>query len=457
MLKKIFLAISVIAIAGITIVFNTFPRSTKSLLEKRSLASFPRFSFERLWSGSFTNEISLWFSDSEPFRDDIMSLSMKLKELQGVKLSDDNITFVAASKEEQQADEETEEGNRNIKDYENKITADADAKMATSGIVILGKAPNVRALMGFKGTDRYTQTYSNVVNNYQKSLGKGVQVYSMVIPTAIAFYCPDKAKEFNKPQRPIITSCYEKLDSTVKAVDCYTPLGQHANEDIYLRTDHHWAPLGGFYAAQKFASVAKVPFKPLSAYTKHVIHGYVGSMHGYSRDASVKESPEDFYYWTPNGVEYTTTYTDYKTQSGYVVGENAPRKGEYFMSYPDGSPNAYCTFMGGDSKITKVQTNTKNGRRLIIVKDSYGNTIPGFLFYSFEEIHVIDYRYFLPNLVNYAKENKITDCLITLNIMRACSPGLMKDCEKFLTQDPAKKLKESIAAAQTASVAKAKK
>ncbi len=448
MFNKIYIIASMLICVAVVVVFDTFPRSTKSLLEKRKLATFPEFTTERLLSGDFTRDVSFWFSDSEPFRDEIMSFSMKVKELESIKMSDDNITFIASDEqEEEEVPKETEEGNRNIQEYKNNVTADLDAKMANSGMMIVGKGKNVRALMGFRGTARYAKVYSDMVNKYQTTFGKGVQVYSLIIPTAIEFYCPDKAKDACKPQYPVIKASYELLDSTVKAVDAYSVLGQHANENIYLRTDHHWSPLGGFYAAQKFASVAGVPFKPLSSYTKHVIHGYVGSMYGYTGDASIKEAPEDFVYWTPNGVQYNTTYVNYKTANHFVIGENPPTKGEYFHTYPDGSGNAYCTFMGGDSKITKVETSTKNGRRLAILKDSFGNTLPGYLFYSFEEIHVIDYRYFLPNLTKYVKDNKITDFLVTLNIFRACSPGLIADAEKFLTQDPVKKLKEGIEAA----------
>lgn len=105
----------------------------------------------------------------------------------------------------------------------------------------------------------------------------------------------------------------------------YTTLGKHANEDIYLRTDHHWSPLGGYYAAQEFARVAGVPFKDLSHYERRVVHGYVGSMYGYSKDISVKNAPEDFVYYVPKGVEYTTTYTNYTINKNYqVTGEGNP-------------------------------------------------------------------------------------------------------------------------------------
>lgn len=435
MFNKLYIVIIFLVSLAATIVFDTFPRSTMSELEKRRLAAFPQFSVEKLLAGDFTKEISQWFSDSEPFRDEIMAFSMNVKKLESLKTDDDNISFIAADKDAAPVEEEIVEDNDNkLDNYENHVTADAEAKIGRYGIVIVGKGKNVRALMGFQGNAKLTKAYAETINKYQKEFGNGVQVYCLLPPTAIEFYCPDKAKSVAVSQKNVITTCYENLDSTVKAVDCYSSLSKHVDEDIYLRTDHHWAPLGGFYAAEQFAKVAKVDFKPLSAYTKHVVHGFVGTMYGYSNDASVKDAPEDFVYWKPNDVEYSTTYITYDTKDFKVIGESAPQKGDYFAKFRDGSSAAYCTFMGGDGKITQVKTGTKNGRRLAILKDSYGNTIPGYLFYSFEEIHVIDHRYFLPNMKQYIKEHNITDFLFTLNIFNACNPAVARSCAALLTQ-----------------------
>jgi hypothetical protein len=223
-------------------------------------------------------------------------------------------------------------------------------------------------------------------------------------------------------------------------------LGKHADEDIYLRTDHHWSPLGGYYAAQEFARVAGVPFKDLSHYERRVTHGYVGSMYGYSKDISIKNAPEDFVYYVPKGVEYTTTYTNYTINKNYqVTGEGKPYKAAFFFKFKDGHGGAYCTMMGGDTKLTQVRTSTHNGRRVIILKDSFGNMLPGYLFFSFEEVHVIDSRYFTKDIIAYVEENKITDILFANNIFKAYSSHTYGSYLRFLHQqwhrpgaDPAK-------------------
>ena len=76
----------------------------------------------------------------------------------------------------------------------------------------------------------------------------------------------------------------------------------------------------------------------------------------------------------------------------------------------------------------------RNGRKLAILKDSYGNALPGYLFDSFEEVHVLDFRYFPRNIVQYCRDNGITDFLFVNNIFNACSTGVAAKQKALLTR-----------------------
>lgn len=435
---KLYIALVALVFAAFAIVFDTFPRSTVSELEKRELAKFPQFDSSKLWDGSFMKDVSAWFSDSEPYRDRLMAFSMELKNAMRISTGDESVTFHASTTKQAEAPDagsDTDGGDRVVGDYKNNITADENAKIANAGIVVVGSGDKVRALMAFGGSSRGCVAYARAANRYKEVLGDGVNVYCMIIPTAIEYYCPEKARSITRPQRPCINATYALLAPNVKAVDAYTILGQHADEDIFLRTDHHWAPLGAYYAAKSFAAVAKVPFRDLNSYDRKVVHRYVGSMYGYSKDIAIKNAPEDFIYYVPRGVTYSTTYINYTIDRNYkVTGEAKPVKGSFFAHFRDGSGAAYCTFMGGDTKITQVRTSTKNGRRVLILKDSFGNAIPGYLFYSFEEVHVIDSRYFTKNMRSYIADNHITDVLFANNIFKAYSPHIYNIYTRFLDQ-----------------------
>lgn len=83
---------------------------------------------------------------------------------------------------------------------------------------------------------------------------------------------------------------------------------------------------------------------------------------------------------------------------------------------------------------TSVTTAIRNNRRLLILKDSYGNALPSYLFSSFEEIHVVDCRYFLQNMVDFVNNHAITDILFANNLIHASMEKTCQAYERYLTQ-----------------------
>ena len=318
------------------------------------------------------------------------------------------------------------------------------ARRVRSGIIVVDSGKNVRAIEPYKANYENGTAYANIVNKYKRTFPK-VNVYCMIIPNAVAFYCPDTAKIWTDAERPAINNILSHLSPDVKPVDIFDTLQDHVEEPIYSRTDHHWAPLGAYYAAQKFAEVANLDFKDLSAYEPRVIHDYVGSMWTFSRDKAVKDAPEEFVYYVPRDSSFSATRITYKKVSKRVgrkrhrrtiswLTASEPEEFRFFRYYEDGSSAAYCVFMGGDTNTTSVVTQTKNHRRLLILKDSYGNALPSNLFYSFEEIHVVDCRYFLQNMVEFVKTHAITDILFANNLIHASAIKTAQAYERYLTQ-----------------------
>ncbi len=448
---KLFIFFTLLVFVSLAVVFTMLPRSTYSELERRELATFPAFSLDSLLSGAWTRDVAAWFSDTEPYRDEFMTLNMAITSHTALNVpfgdGDDVIAFhatetgsgdpgaEAALLEEAPIMEQIDATLAiEIPESTDSATNNAEARMASSGILVVGKAPEARALMVYSAPATAGKAYAEAINEYRAMLGSKVKVYCMPIPTSIEFYCPDKAKKMVRPQIATINNIFSKLLG-VTGVDCYTPLNQHKKEDIYLRTDHHWAPLGAYYAAKAFAETAGVPFGDISKYDSHTVHDFVGTMYGYSKDISVKKSPEDFVFYTPNGVDYTTTYRNYNVdKSFHVHGIGKPYKGKFFQHYKDGSGAAYSTFMGGDTKLTQVKTSTNNGRKLLILKDSFGNALPGYLFFSFEEIHVVDFRYFTSNILDYVNDHGITDVLFANGIFNSCGTTMANNYKRFLRQ-----------------------
>ncbi|MCR4918342.1 MAG: hypothetical protein K5928_00795 [Prevotella sp.] len=448
--SKVYTYIYIVAVllcmTGFTLVFNFWPRPAYSAVERRELAQVPAFSWQRLWSGQLADDISHWYSDTEPFRDQLMTASMTVRGWWGVSLGDDvRISAPVAAAGDDADDASPDESLADLTDLDHladsaadggQPTIDENARLADAGVIVVGSGPDVRALMAYGGSARSGLPFARACRLYQQRLAPlGVQVYAMPVPLASEFYTPQKALRFTRPQRPAIDGIFAALGDTVLPVDAYRALQQHTAEAIYLRTDHHWAPLGAYYAAEAFARVAKVPFQTLDTYETHTIHRYVGTMYGYSKDIAVKNAPEDFVYYTPTGVSYTTWFTPYSvSRDMHITAVGRTVRGPFFASFKDGSSMAYCTFMGGDMKLTEVHTSTPGQRRLLIVKDSYGNAVPGYLFHSFSEVHVADFRYCHRNLTEYVRQHAITDLLFAFNIFNVSSSNVARRCLRLLTQ-----------------------
>lgn len=418
-----------------TVVFLCFPRSRFSELEKRELAVFPEINNYKGKISAYPADISTWFSDSEPYRDFFMTLSMQVRDAMGFSFGDEEEAISFKSDGgigfdpgvDFMFDEDLEASGNPM--------ANENAKKSNSGTIVVGKGANVRALSAFGAGTTGATPYINAVKEYAQAF-PDLNVYAMVVPLATEFYLPEKGSSLSKPQKPVIEYVKTNIPSSVKWVDAYSYLAAHTNEDIYLRTDHHWAPRGAFYAAKAFAKVAGVPFKELDSYDQHVIHSFVGSMYGYTKDIAIKNAPEDFVYYTPKGLNYKTTVTTYSTnKNSQVTAAGPPHEEPFFHKFNDGSGNAYLTFMGSDQKTVKVQTGTNSPRKLLIIKDSYGNALPGYLFYSFGEVHVVDFRYFPKNLKQYVTDNGITDILLSFGIFNACGSGSMSRVSRMLTNN----------------------
>lgn len=400
-----------------------FPRSGESQIEKRKLAEFPKFTFQSYFSGEFTSGVTNWYDDTVPYRDDFKKMGYNFKSIFGIH-TEDEVKIVGSpvavvndgkkdssdsgrdTKTETKTDTKTETKTDKSEDKSNKVNTEKDEyKEASNGLIVVKHEGHYRGLELFGGGSG--DAYVEALNNYHKDLGDSVQIYSMTPATASEYYLPENFKDVNASQKETTDSISKRLDSSIKYVDVITELGNHSAEDIYLRTDHHWTPLGAYYAAREFAKAAGVDFKDISTYSKKDIPNFCGTLAAWAEDPNLFNDSETFSYYVPSNYDKCTTYY-------YDTSLNDTGTGAFFNQVGNPESNAYLTFMGGDEQVVKVETNVRNGRKLMIVKDSYGNAVPGYLFGSFESIYVVDMRYFNKNLVNYIKQEGVTDLVFTM-------------------------------------------
>ena len=84
--SRILVQVFVILFAALFVLGLCLPlRPRESDLEKRELAKFPAFSFAALWDGSFFEDVSTWFADTFPFREQLLSAEAGVESLYGLR------------------------------------------------------------------------------------------------------------------------------------------------------------------------------------------------------------------------------------------------------------------------------------------------------------------------------------------------------------------------------------
>lgn len=444
--NKISIAVILGVIATAAVLLAVLPRPKTSELEKRELAPMPEFSAKALFSGEYFSDIAEHFSDTVPFREQLVVLNSRMKKAMGISsptfygtvdiVADDEGNSLEETPVQtepvqtepvlQQTDvtvsEKTQENDNAATETSAASETTGIADFSNNGIVVDGVKMygEDAGVMLFGGNKKQGARYAEIINKYKASLGN-VNVYNMVVPTSVEFYLPKKYSKYSSSEKESIDYIYSCLSPDVTPIDAYSKLAEHTDEYIYLRTDHHWSPLGAYYAYTAFCEALGMEYHPITDYTEKVKEGFVGSLYGYTNDITLANAPEQFHYFLPPDVTYSVQTYYYDTL--------APKNGgALFHEYVEGA-NCYGMFLGADAIHTKITTSTKNGRKIVVFKESYGNAFVPFLVNNFEEIYVIDIRYFGTNAVDYIKKIGATDVLFIDNCFAANTSSLIKHIE----------------------------
>lgn len=423
------IAVCLVLLFGIAVGMVVLERPTVSMEENRTLATMPEISIDNYLNGKLTGGIAEYYNDTVPFRSTFKGWIQNFRKsfgLSGSAVIIGNVPAKQPNTTETTSLTTTTSAQQTTASHLSGAVLTTISETTTTTVENTPAEPeregelsnNIlivdnRGIMLFGGWETMGENYANILNRYQADL-PDVNMYSMVIPTVCSYYTPEEFQHLITSEKANIDHINACLNG-VKPVDAYGALEKHKDEPIFMRTDHHWSSLGAFYAAEEFSAVARVPFARLDDYERHSKEGYVGTLYGYSNNIILKENPEEFFWYVPK-ANYTTTY--------YNRSFTSPYQGSLFMNIENTAPVSwYMTYMSGDDHIVKIDTDMPNGRRLCIIKDSYGNALVPFLTSSFEAIYVMDMRYFNLNAINFLREQGITDLLFAMNSFSANGPN----------------------------------
>lgn len=348
----------IVFLFGMPVSYIMLPDREFSDSENRVLSKKPDLSLKEVSSGRFTSNFEKYVSDQVPLRDLWINIKSGVEKLTGKK---DN-----------------------------------------NGIY-LGKDGYLLQMFS-KPNEEIISKNSDAINVFGES-NPNLNKYFILVPNSV-LVLEDKLPAFAAPESQLkyIAKVRESINSGIKYVDVYGTLASKKNEYIYYKTDHHWTTLGAYYAYEKLGEQMGFTPKGKDFYdVKRVTEGFYGTLYSKGGFRNIGSDSIELY-MPKKGEQIDLKYYDNeKTDDSLYKMENLDKK------------DKYTVFLDGNHSLIRINTSSDTGKKLLIIKDSYANSLVPFLTAHYSEIYMVDLRFYYDDINKLVKDNEINDALILYN------------------------------------------
>lgn len=256
----------------------------------------------------------------------------------------------------------------------------------------------------FEKNSDYAKTFIGNV----KTINNKINVSVILVPTSAEIY-RDKMPQFApvSGQKSLLKKAQECFGQML--VNPSGILSQHKDEYIYYRTDHHWTTLGAYYTYKMWAEQNELkPLKKEDFTVEVVSKDFYGTT--YSKAAGYPVEPDYIEKFTNSPINQIGM----KIESLKGVKQFSGLYNEEYLNTKD----KYSYFLSSNNPMTTISGTAKNGHNVLVIKDSYANCFVPFITGHFDHIYVTDLRYYKQSLIQFVKENKITDIMFLYNVVQ---------------------------------------
>ena len=319
------------AFIGVLSVWNVIaPKREVSWNENRTLAPAPALSASHIFGGRFDDDFENWFSDHFVERDFWIELKSMVRRA-GLAIENNDIYFAR--------------GDRLVSRFD-KINRD----------VLSG---NIRLIQEF-------------------SEATGAEANILLVPSAawgaestLPFGAWDIDQDALLQELETSFSDQNLIRFTEEAA---------ASPNLYFRTDHHWNEQGAYLG---YAAICRqVLHKEPNRFTYELASPeFIGTM--YSRSGAFWTKPDSIYTILPETPVSTTVVFDDGTTLDSIYSMSRLREKDKYTYYADGNHG-----------LAEIHTDNGTGRKAVIIKDSYSHILLPYLITEYEDIFLVDLRYY---------------------------------------------------------------
>lgn len=237
-----------------------------------------------------------------------------------------------------------------------------------------------------------------------------IPVYFSLIPGKVSVWAdrlPDGAP--NASEEDILAQAEESTQA--RWVDIAAALEARKGEDIYYRLDHHWTSLGAYYGYAALMEAMGLEAAPLSDYEKTTVStDFNGTT--YSSSGVRWMAPDAIDIYVPEEEITVTAWNGSQPEAGVL----------YDWSKLE-VKDKYSFFLGGNKPLVVVEGRNTDGPRLLVIRDSYSDSLAPFLTADFSQVHLFDPRYNKTPVSQYVAENEIDQVLVLYSVANFVSDG----------------------------------
>lgn len=339
------------------LVLNMLVPSAKiSEKENRTLAQFPELSLSSLASGKFMSEFETYISDQFVFRNHYVSAKRRYESLSGKKQ------------------------NHGIIFADDGYLIENSSDLTTDNI-----DSNIEAINTIASITRY-------------------DVKVAIVPTAYEVL-QDKLPLFayNDSYGKLQSKLNSKFKNVVN-IDVAPKLKNQKSKYVYYRSDHHQTAFGSYLTYAGLGEHLGYSPHPVEDFAiEKMADDFCGTAWSNSGFAST-QNDIIYKYTFKNPPKCTVSYVKEKTSSDSLYNPEMLK-----------TKDKYAFYLDGNHALTEIKTDSKEEKRIAIIKDSYAHSIVPFLANHYSDIFMIDLRYFNDDIFEYLYKNNINDVLFLYN------------------------------------------
>ena len=340
--------------------------------ENRYLAETPELSWDNILSGKFQDGLEDYLRDQVCFRDGWITVKTGIQKACG----DTDIGGAYVGKDGY--------------DFEKITPEDVDEKQVDRNI---------------KAVEDYFMTASETIDKQKLSF--------LLVPTSglvMQEKLPKNARLFDQAK---YIDQVQKAMKDYNFVDVRDTLMDHNDEYIYYKTDHHWTSAGACLAYDVWSERTRGEAETEDGLVKNVVSDkFRGSL--YSKILDADSAYDEI--WTYGlqkddafGSKDCTVTIDEKQQLDSIYDDEMLQK-----------KDKYAYFLSGNYGQVHIQNqkaaSKAKGKNILIIKDSFANSFVPFATQDYENIYMVDLRYYNGDMKSYLQEHNITDVLVLYNI-----------------------------------------